>query len=632
MAGLVLGDRRLGNQRLGVVPEITVTITPIQSLGSTFTDVATTGSSDVNPLLTQTFLDGETVDLIVQSRKPSAQSTELFTERFSTASDDVPKILATTEQFGVVESVLGSAGEILSINGSPVIDSEVSETISEGTRIDVLASAFSDNSFTAGSSDVPVIDVLSSIQTDQFSSTVDGQVVNSVSDVFGTGFTQTFDGTIVTGVSEEILDEVFTTGSDGDSVLISAVSFDGQVADSNASSEPGAISIGGNPNSPNFDIIHRENPILAGTGNKDSIVGEERLGEARLSGVPFFFGEAFTEGSSVGNIPFATAVQFGNAFSLNISTVTPLLAESFVQADESFIESLATGEIALANASLFTEEDTEGSSDVVPVLVNAVPLEAKRIFTQWHTEQNQLGTLIEETRSWDLLELTLRFGSDRIDTISNITDTSGKGNIIIDPAGGFKTIDTGTGNLVDLAAPTDRKDLRTVNQWYLDDYNRELVDRDGEVYDITFELLPEKEKSFDNEYGSFESEPTDTQQTSLWYFSFEFGDIVTNRVSISSEEVADGTTDTIEVNMILTEKEARILEENASYLNTVKLRTVPDNADKLDDTSQDERQTVDITPPNGADEPIPSDTYVIKTWETEWTGNIYSFSMEIGRE
>jgi len=52
----------------------------------------------------------------------------------------------------------------------------------------------------------------------------------------------------------------------------------------------------------------------------------------------------------------------------------------------------------------------------------------------------------------------------------------------------------------------------------------------------------------------------------------------------------------------------------------------------LDDTSQDNRQTVDIAPPNNADEPIPADTYVIREWETEWQGGAYNMTLEVGRE
>jgi len=265
--------------------------------------------------------------------------------------------------------------------------------------------------------------------------------------------------------------------------------------------------------------------------------------------------------------------------------------------------------------------------------ISSLFLEGSRRILEWALGQRQLGTTIEETREYESLELSIRYRKSRKQQlIREILDTSQKSQLLERSGGGFKTVDTGDNtNALDLRAPTDRIDLRSVDEWYLADYERELVDRDGEVYNLDLELNPAKNKAYDNEYGTFDSAPTESIDEAVWNFEFEFGNFNTRQVSVNYNESPTGTLETNEISMILTQEQARIVEENASQLNTVRARTVPDSTDVIDDTSVDERHTVSISPPGNNDEPIPQDEYVIRSWSTEWSGKVFEFTMEVSK-
>lgn len=249
--------------------------------------------------------------------------------------------------------------------------------------------------------------------------------------------------------------------------------------------------------------------------------------------------------------------------------------------------------------------------------------------SEWSSNQTEIGTTLEESRQWDLLELTFRYEEPN-SIVQSILDKSMKEEMILRSSGGFRTVDTGDNSKFELTAPDSRSDVRPVNQWFLSDYSKELVGRSGDVYDLTLELMPEKSKEFDNEYGTFTSEPTSTQNNDKWYFSFAFGDIVTANVGVDVEESPDGTLDEYSLTLILSSEEVRIVEENASYMNTVFVREIPDNDDIIEDTSNDERQTVFVSPPGSNSRPIEEGEYVIKDWITEWQSGAFEVEIVLG--
>jgi len=350
----------------------------------------------------------------------------------------------------------------------------------------------------------------------------------------------------------------------------------------------------------------------------DREFGEGKLGDSSGYNVQ----QEILASTSLTDIDEITNTVDGRIISASADTFDSVpFTSTDVEPDDVLVNTIRT----FANNVTGTVAETED------VLINAIVFDAIRFRNTWAIDRNLIGQTIEETREWSLLEITLRYGAEDEDNIRAVLDKSGKSELLNRGGGGFQTIDTGSDNLIVLQAPTNREKLRTVDSWFIDDYSRDLVSRDGDVYNITFELLPLKEKSFDNEYGSFDTEPVKTQDNEQWYFDFEFGDIVTSNVAVASEEVPEGNLDVSTITLICNQEQARIIEENASYLNTVRSRSIPDGTDVIDDTSEDTRQTVSIEPPGTQTKPLAPDEYVIQEWSTEWQGGSFSVEMTVVR-
>jgi hypothetical protein len=245
---------------------------------------------------------------------------------------------------------------------------------------------------------------------------------------------------------------------------------------------------------------------------------------------------------------------------------------------------------------------------------------------QWQFDGRAIGRIVNEVRSWELMELELRY-SDAIDGsfVDSITSTSEKVDTLFLEEGGFRSVDIGDNtNLLTIEAPTDRKDVRPVDKWFVADYNRELLDRSGDVYNLELELVPNQQKAFDNQYATSGSVEPPNRRDSEWMFGFVNGTIATNRISVETEEQNDGTLTTHEISLLLLPDEVRVFEEAASSLNTVYKRTVPDARDVLDDTSSDSRNTISVLPPTGQTQPIPAGRYAIRSWESRWLSSVYA--------
>ena len=277
-------------------------------------------------------------------------------------------------------------------------------------------------------------------------------------------------------------------------------------------------------------------------------------------------------------------------------------------------------------------DQTVGSATLPTFTTFAIP-GARFTSNQWQFDGRPIGRIVNETRMWDLMELELRY-SDAQDGsfVDAITATSEKVDTLLLEEGGFRSVDIGNNtNLLTIESPTDRKDVRPVDRWFLSDYNRELLDRTGDVYSLELELVPEQQKSFDNQYGTSGSVNPPIRLDSEWHFGFVNGTIATNRVSVETEEANDGTLTIHEVNVLLFPDEVRVFEEAASSLNTVIKREVPDARDVLEDTSADERNTISVLPPTGRTQPIPAGRYVIRGWESRWLSTVYACTWSISR-
>jgi hypothetical protein len=160
----------------------------------------------------------------------------------------------------------------------------------------------------------------------------------------------------------------------------------------------------------------------------------------------------------------------------------------------------------------------------------------------------------------------------------------------------------------------------------------ENISRDTNTFEVELELVPEKSKEFDNEYGTFESPEIQSPSASQWTFEFEFGTIATRRVTVETTESSSGTLDVQELQLVLQPEQVRIFEENVSHLNLVYERSVPDGFDIVDDTSSDERNTVQISPPANVDESVVEGEYSFVSWETEWRAGTFVCTWEVATD
>jgi hypothetical protein len=257
------------------------------------------------------------------------------------------------------------------------------------------------------------------------------------------------------------------------------------------------------------------------------------------------------------------------------------------------------------------------------------------ILFDWNADGVVIGSTLTETRTWDEMVLTVRYSEDVSgNIISEITRDVEKVEALPISSGGFRAVDqSGGGNVISLSPANARLLVRSVDEWLVKDFTRASVNRDGDVFDIELVLVPRESKSFDGPHGTIDttSPPNPTRQPDQFKFDFAIGSIATSRVLIESSQNPDGTTDLINLQLVLTEEEVRVFEENASHLNTVRVRVVPDGSDVLEDASVDGRNTITVTPPDNTSGPIKPGEYVFREWETEWIRTAYRCSWTLGR-
>jgi len=255
----------------------------------------------------------------------------------------------------------------------------------------------------------------------------------------------------------------------------------------------------------------------------------------------------------------------------------------------------------------------------------------QRAFENWSFEGRFIGRVIEEIRGWDFLELVIRYREDDSShAVDKLRNASGKVDVREIESGGFRGVDLAEdANTFKFEGPRDRRNIRSVTTWLLDEASREPADKDANQYDLEIRLIPEKEKMYDGRYGTLDSEVSQTRQSSEWGFNFGFGSIATDKVTVNVNEENDGTIDIKEVEMILSRLQTRVVEENLGFLNEAIIRNVPDNVDVVDDVSFGDRNTVSVIQPDGADGPISNGDYVCVDWEVEWLSGAYRVELSM---
>lgn len=236
----------------------------------------------------------------------------------------------------------------------------------------------------------------------------------------------------------------------------------------------------------------------------------------------------------------------------------------------------------------------------------------------WQLGSVTLDNVFGEVRTWNELELEFRETATVVDNfIRDLQDGSGKVEIVDRATGGFNTVSIG-GNQV-TCEEQDRTQIRPVDTWYIDDMDEEVVGKEGGAYDVTITLVPDKEKTFDNSYGTLSQNAiSETRASDEWLFEFVTGDVSTRRVTTDVTRTPDKALSGVDVTMIAVGDEVRVIEEAAAHLSSVNLRQVPDGDNIVEDRSADSRNSVTVTTPSDAQRTLPDGNYVVSDWESEW--------------
>lgn len=103
-----------------------------------------------------------------------------------------------------------------------------------------------------------------------------------------------------------------------------------------------------------------------------------------------------------------------------------------------------------------------------------------------------------------------------------------------------------------------------------------------------------------------------------WTFAFADGTVETTRVTTDIVRTPDDSLQSVEMVIVVDDQEIVIIEESLDKQGAINVRKVPDGPNLVEDTTANNRNTVDITPTSGASDTIPAGTYVARNWETEW--------------
>lgn len=286
-------------------------------------------------------------------------------------------------------------------------------------------------------------------------------------------------------------------------------------------------------------------------------------------------------------------------------------------------ETLAQAEPETTKSSIITilsQASTKSTAELSPKLINMIPLEGFRFLPSWTLNQRILGDTIDEIRNWNLIEITSRVEKETVvKDVRPLTPGVGAVDVISTSDGGYEVVKRGGSNEVTLEAATERKDVRPVETWYLQNISEEVIGSEGQQYEVTIEALPVREKAFDNSLGNLTSPfPDETRTQGFWKYEFEKGSIVTRRVTTDIEREPTNELKSVTVSFLAEPEEVRVMEENLSKLNAVAERDVPDGTNIVEDSTSDKRHIVDVTPPQDARDTVEAGEYYVTEWETEY--------------
>lgn len=227
---------------------------------------------------------------------------------------------------------------------------------------------------------------------------------------------------------------------------------------------------------------------------------------------------------------------------------------------------------------------------------------------------------VEEIRTFDALELSGHTTLEAVrETLRPLRENAGSFDIRDRSDGGFVAIDTADGdNTHTISAPDDRRPLRMQKKWLVADYDEEMLDTQGERYEVELELIPQESK---RQYSGLSDEERDPEVH--WLFEFEAADMATPAVSAEILESHSDGVEAVGLDMELYQPQVRKLEESCRRLAAVDVVEQFDGGNRAKDQSPGEVNTVWMEPPEGGDKTVDPGWYVVEDYEVEWTDELF---------
>jgi hypothetical protein len=351
-------------------------------------------------------------------------------------------------------------------------------------------------------------------------------------------------------------------------------------------------------------------PFTEATAKKELEVGDFTLGEQTLGEEEFLTTTLSTE--TIGD---SLAEGFGG-------DVTTMESETF-EAD-SFSEGINGDITTLSMADILADSLSQANADAGINTLTLTPLQAIRYLPDWavYPGPKVIQTVNEEVRTFREMTLTwVMKREDLVDILRPEIDDAGKLEVVDRIDGGFDVVTRGENNDIRLAAPTDHADVRPIEDYFVQEFEETPLGTDAERWEIELTVSPEIEKAYDNQYGTLSSAPSKSRSSGQWLFEFAFGDVATRRVTSDVTKAPDGSVDSVELSLVLEPEEVRVIEESVSKLAATNFVDVPDGSGYIDDESDNDRNTVTVTPPSAATDTVEAADYIVTEWETTWTRN-----------
>ncbi len=249
---------------------------------------------------------------------------------------------------------------------------------------------------------------------------------------------------------------------------------------------------------------------------------------------------------------------------------------------------------------------------------------------QWTIAGERLD-YVSERRTAREIEWEFRVEQTGLIALQSLLDAAGKVSLVERIDGGFEAVDRANGDATFAGlAPTERASVRPVDTWLIREYEVEYLSSDGKQMLLTLVASPDREKTgaSSNPYSTIGTPTRLSDSPDQWFFEFEYGDVLTSRVTSNLSSSNDAQLQVYSLELIVTSNEVRRIEESCGLSASVTVREIPDGANFVSaDTDGD--NVVSISPPTTAEDDIDTGKYAVLSWETVYNRGAYVVTLEV---